>query len=415
MKLRGLLSLMACVTVLGAAAYAAEPEVKPAGKYGYLGVGLDPVPEVLATQLGLERGEGMLVTQVAKGSPAQKAGFETNDVIVKVGDQIVLAEEQLRKLIGYTKPGEVLNVQIMRKAKRQTLTTTLGATEQAPAVEQAASTTHTVPGLGHVPGLRRFFTTRPPDGVANIRMIGPDGKPLVITMKGGEDLLKQLEEMKKKGLIDAKTVARVKTMMAQVTAAPDAPDVVKPKAGTIDAKLQKRLSFDFVATPMNDVFAFIRSLTKINVLIDPDLAKRNHKITLKVEQMATKNALDWICKVAGCEYAASNDVLAVGGAAFVKRFKAIKPLATDDAKIGPVLAKPLSFDFIATPLTDVSAFFRNLLKINIIVLPAPGPNDVTFKLEKVPAGLVFQYVALLTGRPVAVEKQAVVFKAPPKR
>lgn len=408
MKLRALLSVVMYVTVVGAAAYAAEPVDKAGGKYGHLGVGLGPVPEVLAAQLGLERGEGMLVTQVAEGSPAQKAGFQKNDVIVKVGDQIVLAEEQLRKLIGYTKPGEVLNVRVMRKAKPQTLTATLDATEQAPAVVREPFTTHTVPGLGHVPGLRRFFTTRPPDGVANIRVIGPDGKPLAMTMKGGGDLIKQLEVMKGKGLIDAKTVDRVKNMVG-----PEPPDD-EPGANAIDAKLAKKLSFDFVATPMNDVLAFIRSLAKINVLVDPDLAKRGPKVTLKVQNMATQNALDWICKVAGCENAVSNDVLGVGGAAFVKRFKAVKPLATDDAKIGPALAKPLTFDFIATPLPDACAYFRNLLKVNIIVMPGDGRGDVTFKLAKVPAGLVFQYIGLLTGRPVAVEKQAVVFKARPK-
>jgi membrane-associated protease RseP (regulator of RpoE activity) len=107
-------------------------------KYGFLGVGLAPMPEALSAHLGLERGEGAVVTYVGKNTPAEKAGIEKYDVIVKIDDQVILSDEQLRKLIGYTEPGVKVKVELIRKAKRQEITTTLGETTASPLAKSMA-------------------------------------------------------------------------------------------------------------------------------------------------------------------------------------------------------------------------------------------------------------------------------------
>jgi hypothetical protein len=400
-----LLCGLLCVAIAGMA-MAAEPEAKPAGKYGYLGVSLGPVPEALADQLGLKRGEGMLVTEVAEDSPAQRAGFEANDVIVKVDDQIVLAEEQLRKLIGYTTPGNPLTIGVIRKAKRQTLTATLGATDQKPTMPEVRWSTVTPP----------FFHI-PPGGAneaAHIRIVGPDGKPIVMTMKGGEDLVKQLEAMKERGQLDAKTLKQVRKMIDSRPFGPDG--VIEEPGGEPDARLDKKISVDFIDTPMADVLAFLRSTQKLNIIVDPALAKRNPQVTLEAQEWSVRDVLDWLRMATECEYAVANGVIGIGRAEFVKQFKAIKPLATDNEVIAKELNKLLSFDFVTTPIPDAIAFLRGLLdgrKINIIVMPSDHKEpSLTLKVDKVPAGLALQYFGLLTGRPVAIEKQAVVIKTP---
>src|SRR6185295_10783398 len=53
----------------------------------YLGISLKPIDnEVKARELGVKRGEGVLVEQVLPDSPAAEAGFQEEDVIVRFGD-----------------------------------------------------------------------------------------------------------------------------------------------------------------------------------------------------------------------------------------------------------------------------------------------------------------------------------------
>ena len=49
----------------------------------FLGIAMDPVTGTTRSQLNLPEGIGVVVSYVAKGSPAQKAGLEFNDVIRK--------------------------------------------------------------------------------------------------------------------------------------------------------------------------------------------------------------------------------------------------------------------------------------------------------------------------------------------
>jgi len=410
-KVIGLLAVgLVCMCAVSNAA-------EPAGKYGYLGIGLGSVPEALADQLGLEKGEGILVTQVRQGSPADKAGIQKNDVITKVDEQIILAEEQLRKLIGYTAPGVEVKVELVRKAKRLTLRATLGATDVAPAARASTGplTTHGVPLLKDVPGLGQMFIMRRKKGgplgtIGNITIRGPDGKSLTMTFQGNQGFRKKLDDMLKNGLIDAKTAERMKKAMGLEPQKDGKPQ------GSVKAKLLKKVSFDFVETPLNEVLAFLRSVGSLNLVVDPAVAKKNPAVTLKVADMELANCLRWICKLVDVEYAVANGTVGVGGADFIAGFRAISPLTSDDAKIGPALQRPLSFDFVDTSLKDVVGFLTGILDVNIVVLGDLKKDEiVNLRLNTVPAGLALKYVGLLTGRNVAVEKQAVTFSAPGER
>ena len=93
----------------------------------------------------------------------------------------------------------------------------------------------------------------------------------------------------------------------------------------------------------------------------------------------------------------------------MKKFKDLKPLETDDEKIAGALAKPVSFDFVATPLEDVGKFMQSLLKVNLVLLDNGKKGEtVTLKVDSLPAGAALQYVGLLVGCEVGVDKEAVV-------
>src|SRR5476649_1015926 len=72
---------------------------------GRIGVVIQPVTRELAESFGLAKSAGALVSSVEKGSPAEKAGVEVGDVILKFSGKDVNSSEDLPRLVGATKPG----------------------------------------------------------------------------------------------------------------------------------------------------------------------------------------------------------------------------------------------------------------------------------------------------------------------
>ncbi len=91
-------------------------QLKSTGKItrGRIGVVIQPVTKELAESFGLAKPIGALVSSVEKGSPAEKAGIEAGDVILKFDSKPVASSEDLPRLVGATKPGSKAVVQIMR-------------------------------------------------------------------------------------------------------------------------------------------------------------------------------------------------------------------------------------------------------------------------------------------------------------
>src|SRR5216117_1294969 len=69
-------------------------------KRGQLGVSMYTVTPDIAHSLGLSSPLGALVSQVVEGSPADKAGIRTGDVITSVNGQTVKSNSELRNTIG---------------------------------------------------------------------------------------------------------------------------------------------------------------------------------------------------------------------------------------------------------------------------------------------------------------------------
>ena len=88
---------------------------------GYLGVYIQPVDEDLAKALHLKEPKGALVVEVEKGSPADKAGIKTSDVIVKFNGIEIRDPDHLKLLVADTKPGVEVPVVVNRGGKEKTL------------------------------------------------------------------------------------------------------------------------------------------------------------------------------------------------------------------------------------------------------------------------------------------------------
>ena len=87
----------------------------------YLGVGIQPIDQVLAEQLGLSTSQGALITDVQKDSPAAVAGMKPQDVVVEFAGQPVHSPRQLQAVVGRAPLGSTQPLVVLRDGKRVTL------------------------------------------------------------------------------------------------------------------------------------------------------------------------------------------------------------------------------------------------------------------------------------------------------
>ncbi len=82
---------------------------------GRIGVVIQEVTKELAESFGLSKPMGALINSVEKGGPADKAGLEASDVILKFDDKTINTSSDLPRIVGSTKPGSKVTLQIWRK------------------------------------------------------------------------------------------------------------------------------------------------------------------------------------------------------------------------------------------------------------------------------------------------------------
>ena len=86
---------------------------------GRIGVVIQPITKELADSFGLPKAQGALVSSVEKGGPAATAGVEPGDVILRFDGKPISASEDLPRVVGGTKPGSRVTMQVWRsKASR---------------------------------------------------------------------------------------------------------------------------------------------------------------------------------------------------------------------------------------------------------------------------------------------------------
>lgn len=93
---------------------------------GYIGTEIKTVDAETARQFKLKVREGALVRSVMPGSPAEKAGLEPGDLILKLNDQPITAPTVLQGTVEQLTIGKSYPMQISRNGKLQTLNVTVG-------------------------------------------------------------------------------------------------------------------------------------------------------------------------------------------------------------------------------------------------------------------------------------------------
>ncbi|MDI3380399.1 DegQ family serine endoprotease [Xenophilus aerolatus] len=90
-----------------------------------LGVAVQEVNQTFADSFKLDKPEGALVSNVEKGSAAEKAGLQSGDVILKVDGQPIVSSGDLPAIIGQMTPGQKVSLEVWRKGAPEQLSAKL--------------------------------------------------------------------------------------------------------------------------------------------------------------------------------------------------------------------------------------------------------------------------------------------------
>ena len=93
---------------------------------GRIAVVIQEVTKELAESFGLPRPQGALVNSVEKDGPADKAGIEQSDIILKFDGKPVNSSSDLPRIVAATKPGTRVPVQVWRKGAQRELQVVVG-------------------------------------------------------------------------------------------------------------------------------------------------------------------------------------------------------------------------------------------------------------------------------------------------
>ncbi|HMW47578.1 MAG TPA: DegQ family serine endoprotease [Cellvibrionaceae bacterium] len=99
-------------------------------KRGQLGVSIQDITPDLQTAFDLKNGQkGVLITGVAEGSEAEKAGLQPGDLVTSIDGKEVASAAALRNQIGIRSVGDKIKLQLLREGKEKELAVVVGKSQ----------------------------------------------------------------------------------------------------------------------------------------------------------------------------------------------------------------------------------------------------------------------------------------------
>lgn len=105
-------------------------QLRTSGKVtrGRIGVVIQEVTRELADSFGMSKPTGALISNVEKGGPADKAGVQPSDVILKFDGKLVNSSGDLPRMVAASRPGAKVVVQLWRKGQVSEVMLVVGET-----------------------------------------------------------------------------------------------------------------------------------------------------------------------------------------------------------------------------------------------------------------------------------------------
>jgi len=104
---------------------------------GWLGVTAQEIDPKIAKSLGLDSPKGILVADVAKGSPAALAGIQRGDVILAINGKAVGNPTSLRFAVSELAPGAQIKMSVFRSGREFLVPVTVGDLAKATATQES--------------------------------------------------------------------------------------------------------------------------------------------------------------------------------------------------------------------------------------------------------------------------------------
>lgn len=117
---------------------------------GRLGVEMGDLSKEVAESLGLEKLQGALVARVEAGAPAEKAGIQEGDVILKFNGIAIDKRSDLPRIVGATKPGSKVTIGVWRRGAMKEIIAVVGEAESDKAAQKADKKSKKEAGVNHL-------------------------------------------------------------------------------------------------------------------------------------------------------------------------------------------------------------------------------------------------------------------------
>jgi len=199
------------------------PQLLSSGRVarGRIGVAIQGMDADLAKALGMDHPRGALVEHVEPGSPGDKAGIKSGDVVLALDGQGVAHAEDLPRMVARHAPGTRVKLTVMHDKQKHDVDVTL-----APLEDEKESASQSQQGPSASDGERSStlgIGVGEEDGHVVVQRVAPDG-PSDGKLKAGD----VIEE------IGHQPVTSASDLASKVKAAPsDAPILLKVRRGDV--------------------------------------------------------------------------------------------------------------------------------------------------------------------------------------
>ena len=166
----------------------------------WLGVYIQPLDADAAKALEMESRDGALITQVVVDSPAELAGIEEGDVIVKFDSKKISDPSNLRNIVSLMPPGSKSDVIVFRNGSKKVLKVILQELKDGKEIAAKTSSSDSVLGLE----LKEINNSL----IQKYNLQEGDGKIIVVAVEPGS-------EAEEKGLVEGDVIKRVGTQQVR--------------------------------------------------------------------------------------------------------------------------------------------------------------------------------------------------------
>ena len=93
---------------------------------GWIGIMIQDVTPELAKSFGIKTDKGVLISDIVKGSPAEKAGLLRGDVIIRFGGKEIESAHKLSQLAAAIPPDTLTKIDFLRNGNEKTISLRVG-------------------------------------------------------------------------------------------------------------------------------------------------------------------------------------------------------------------------------------------------------------------------------------------------